>query len=339
MPTRKLEPNDPRVSHNTFTTDSKIYHYILASPSGTPRATVLLVHGWPDLALGWRYQVPYLTWLGLRVIVPDSLGYGRSSAPQELSAYSLKSMSFDMIALVNHVLGSDKEPVILGGHDWGGALVWRLALWYPERVSAVFSVCTPYNPPNKTFLSLEEVVRRLPNFAYQLHLAGPDVEARLVGEDATRHFINGMYGGRGPNGEAVLDTSRGVLFENLPKIGRSPLLAPEEEEYYVAEYARTGLRAPLNWYRTRKINYEEELELVEKGRGRIAQPSLFVAATKDNALPPAMSVGMEAHFDKLDRREVEASHWALVEAAEEVNGHIGRWLEDGLGGNGFKANI
>lgn len=339
MAPEKLAPNDPRVTHTCFTTDSKTYHYILANPRGIPRATILLVHGWPDLGLGWRYQVPFLTSLGLRVIVPDNLGYGRSSAPQGLASYSFKSMSTDMIGLVNHVLGSDKETVILGGHDWGGVLVWRLALWYPERVSAVFSVCTPYTPPNKTFLPLEQMVQRLPNFTYQLHLAGPEVEAKIVGKDATRSFINGMYLGRGPNGEAVLDVSRGALFENLPKVGRSPLFSPEEEEYYVAEYERTGLRGTLNWYRTRKINYEEELELVKKGRVKISQPSLFVVATKDKALPPAMSVGMEANFDKLERHEVEADHWALVEAAEEVNGHIGRWLEGVLGRHGLKASI
>jgi len=335
----RLSPNDPRVTHNTFTTNNKTYHYLLADPKDTPKATILLVHGWPDLGFGWRYQVPYLTSLGLRVIVPDGLGFGRSSAPQELSTYSLKSMSSDMIALVNHVLGSNQEPVILGGHDWGGALVWRLALWYPERIRAVFSVCTPYSPPNKTYLSPEQVVQKLPNFTYQLHLAGPEVEAKIKGKEAARQFVNGMYGGVGPSGERIFDVSKGVIFENLPKVGRSPLFTPEEEEFYVTEYERTGLRGCLNWYRTRKINYEEELELVEKGRVKITQPSLFVVATKDTALPPAMSAGMEAHFDKLERKEVTASHWALVEAAEEVNKHVGKWLEGVLGGSEFKASI
>jgi pimeloyl-ACP methyl ester carboxylesterase len=335
----KLTPNDPRVVHKTFTTNDRTYHYILARPSGTPKATVLLIHGWPDLALGWRYQVPYLTSLGLRVIVPDGLGFGRSSAPQDLSSYSLKSMSSDMIALVDHVLGSDKEPIVIGGHDWGGALVWRLALWYPERIRAVFSICTPYGPPTKTYLSPEQVVQRLPNFTYQLHLAGPEVEARIKGRDSTRQFVNGIYGGSGPNRERIMDVSKGILFENLPKVGRSPLFTPEEEEYYVSEYERTGLRGPLNWYRTRKVNYEEELELVQKDRVRITQPSLFVLATRDAALPPAMSAGMEAHFDDLERKEVATTHWAMIEAPEEVNGHIGQWLESVLGGKGIKANI
>lgn len=72
MPVDKLRPNDPRVQSLTANVRGKTYKYILGKPEGTPRATVLLVHGWPDLGFGWRNQVPYLMSLGLQVIVPDS---------------------------------------------------------------------------------------------------------------------------------------------------------------------------------------------------------------------------------------------------------------------------
>jgi pimeloyl-ACP methyl ester carboxylesterase len=36
----------------------------------------LQIHGWPDLAIGWRYQIPLLLSLGLRVVAPDMMGYG-----------------------------------------------------------------------------------------------------------------------------------------------------------------------------------------------------------------------------------------------------------------------
>jgi soluble epoxide hydrolase/lipid-phosphate phosphatase len=337
----KLKPNDPRVEHHTITINNKTYHYLLANPSSPPRATILLIHGWPDLSLGWRYQIPYLLSLGLRIIIPDMLGYGRTAAPESLEAYSFKSMSSDMMQLATAVTCSTTEPIVLGGHDWGGAVVWRIALWYPRRIRAVFSVCTPYAPPQGTYMSLEDVVKRLPNFRYQLHLAGPEVEAVIVGKDALRHFINGLFGGRGPKGEMLFSSAQGVLLEDLGKIGQSPLLSPEETEFYVQEYSRNGMMGPLNWYRTRKVNYEEELELLKGGeeRTRITAPSLFISATKDESLPPWMAAGMDAHFENLVKKEVEANHWALVEAAEEVNGHIGRFLDGVLGGDGFRASI
>jgi pimeloyl-ACP methyl ester carboxylesterase len=335
----KLTPNDPRAAHHTLTINAKTYHYLLANPSsGKPRATIVLVHGWPDLSFGWRYQVPYLLSLGFRVVVPDMLGYGRTSAPQSLESYSLRSVSADLMLLATHVTGSAAEPVILGGHDWGGALVWRAALWFPDRVRAVFAVCTPYAPPSGRYLPLEDVVARLPQFRYQMHLAGPEVEAGIVGRDALRNFLNGMFGGRGPRGERVF-SSDGVLLGNLGEVGQSPLLSPLETEFYAEEYARNGLGGSLNWYRTRKVNYEEEMELVKEKRTRIGAPALFICATKDETLPPWMSAGMEAHFDRLERREVEAGHWAMVQNPEEVNGYIGEFLEGIMNSGGFKANI
>ena len=56
-------------------------------------------------------------------------------------------------------------------------------------------------------------------------------------------------------------------------------------------------------------------------------PVLFIAASKDAALPPSMSARMEQFVPNLTRKEVATSHWALLEAADQVNGMIKRWLQ------------
>lgn len=106
----------------------------------------------------------------------------------------------------------------------GGAIVYRAAMWYPNLVSYVFSICTPYWPPSKKYISHEDVVKKLPNFGYQLHLAGPEVERAIKTREQIRAFLNGVYGGRTPNGEAFFAEEKGMLLENLWKVGRSPLL-------------------------------------------------------------------------------------------------------------------
>jgi soluble epoxide hydrolase/lipid-phosphate phosphatase len=113
-----LEPNDKRVGHKfiTITGTNITYYYVDAAPSTKPRGTILLFHGFPDLGIGWRYQVPYLVNLGFRVIVPDMLGYGLTSAPDSPEEYSFKKMCDHMAFLVRKLVPEQK--VILGGHDW-----------------------------------------------------------------------------------------------------------------------------------------------------------------------------------------------------------------------------
>lgn len=135
---------------------SNTYHYLRCKPSGEPIGTIVLLHGFPDLSYRWRYQIPALTSLGFQVIAPDMLGYGRSSAPVALTKFSLKSMSNDLATLINRIVPG--EQVILGGHDWGGAMVYRTALWHPELFKGIFSVCTPYFPRTTRYVDLADQI-------------------------------------------------------------------------------------------------------------------------------------------------------------------------------------
>lgn len=150
--------------------------------------------------------------------------------------------------------------IILGGHDWGGAVVYRCANYYPDLVSHVFSVCTPYAPPAKEYFPLDEVVRRAPQFGYQKHLAGPEVEATIKSDDQIRQFLSGMYGARTSDRQVLFSPETGLKLDILHKLGKTPLLDENEMDYYVQEYSRHGLHGPLNWYRTREVNWQDERE-------------------------------------------------------------------------------
>lgn len=110
----------------------------------------------------------------------------------------------------------------------GGFVIWRAAAHYPSLITHVFSVCTPYTAPHKEYLSTEALVKGpLPQFAYQLHLASGEVEKSVNDEASIRQFLKGLYGARGPGGEVAFDPEKGVIKENLPKIGESRILNGE----------------------------------------------------------------------------------------------------------------
>ena len=55
--------------------------------AGTGDKLALLLHGFPESAYSWRYQIPLLARLGYRVWAPDLRGYGKSDKPKGISEY------------------------------------------------------------------------------------------------------------------------------------------------------------------------------------------------------------------------------------------------------------
>lgn len=120
------------------------YFYLDVSPpeSMPIKATILFLHGFPDSSYGWRNILSAISLSGYRCIVPDLIGYGRSSKPKELAYYGARSQSLDLAGLMTHVMGSDKSKFAVVGHDWGSWLSWKLANWIPDRLLGVHGMYT-----------------------------------------------------------------------------------------------------------------------------------------------------------------------------------------------------
>ncbi|KAG0037305.1 hypothetical protein BGZ82_002776 [Podila clonocystis] len=278
-------------NHKFATTCGHNYHYVEeGDPNGEP---LLLVHGFPDMWYGWRHQIRYLAKQGYRVIAPDCLGYGQSSNPHDSDEYSLKKICTHLVGLLD-ALSIPKITLI--GHDWGGAIVWRFGLHYPSRVHGIISVCTPYTPPLKEYVPLEETVKKMPEFEYQLALADPN---------STPYF------------ESIIDK----FMDGVGKQGHMP---QQDVDYLVAQYKNSGMQGPLNYYRTRKINFEEEKDLPHI----IEAPSAIIVALRDPYLKPYQSEKMHKFVPSLKRVMIDAEHFVLTEKPDEINALIKELLED-----------
>jgi hypothetical protein len=55
------------------------------------------VHGWPELSISWRHQLPCFASLGFRAIAPDMRGYGRSSVYPKHEDYALANTVHNMV--------------------------------------------------------------------------------------------------------------------------------------------------------------------------------------------------------------------------------------------------
>jgi pimeloyl-ACP methyl ester carboxylesterase len=289
--------------------------------AGDRRApTVLLAHGFPELAYSWRHQIPALAEAGYHVLAPDQRGYGGSSRPDAIDAYDIHQLTADMVGVLDDV---GVERAVWIGHDWGAVVVWNAPLLHPDRVAAVAALSVPalpraQVPPTQAF---RKIVGE--NFFYILYFQEPGVaDAELDGDPARtmRRMLGGLQTPADP-GAAMRMVAAGPegFIDRLPEPDGLPAwLSPDELDHYVSEFSRTGFTGGLNWYRNFDRNWETTAEFADT---KIAVPSLFVAGTADPVLA----------FTRTDRatevisgpyRQVMidgAGHWLQQERPDEVN--------------------
>jgi epoxide hydrolase A/B len=86
---------------------------------------VLFCHGFPESWYSWRHQLQVVADAGFRAVAMDMRGYGRTTAPEDVGAYSMSDLVGDAVGVVA-ALGADEAVVV--GHDWGAPVAWYSAL-------------------------------------------------------------------------------------------------------------------------------------------------------------------------------------------------------------------
>jgi pimeloyl-ACP methyl ester carboxylesterase len=122
---------------SVYTQDVRI-SYMDVAAQGTPNGkTVMLFHGNNFGGFYFKAIIDALTRDGFRVIVPDQIGYGRSSKP--IAPYNFNSQSRNTFLILQH---EKIEKVAIVGHSMGGMLAARFATQYPKAVERLVI----YNP-------------------------------------------------------------------------------------------------------------------------------------------------------------------------------------------------
>jgi pimeloyl-ACP methyl ester carboxylesterase len=98
--------------------------------------TLVLLHGKNFCAATWGHTARTLAAEGYRVIVPDQVGFCKSSKPAGYQ-YSFHALAALTAGLLERA-GTDKVTMV--GHSTGGILGIRFALTYPDRVDRLVLV-------------------------------------------------------------------------------------------------------------------------------------------------------------------------------------------------------
>jgi pimeloyl-ACP methyl ester carboxylesterase len=289
---------------------------------------VLLCHGWPELSYSWRHQIAAIAAAGFHVVAPDMRGFGRSSAPADISAYTIFDTVGDMIGLVA-ALG-EKRAVIVG-HDWGAPVAWHAALFRPDIFSAVAGLSVP--PPFRGRGRPLDVLREggITNFYWQYFQEPGVAEAELERDvSLTMRTLLGR-GFSDPAASLFIQDGKGFLGDARPADPVANWLNESDLAHFAESYRNSGFRGGLNWYR----NIDRNWELTAPWQGaQIHQPSLFIAGSRDSVITGLIGAKrvneMERVLPHLKQKLIidGAGHWIQQERPAEVNAALVAFIKE-----------
>ena len=313
------------LTHRTVETNGIRMH--LAEAGSGP--LVVLCHGFPESWYSWRHQLRGLAEAGFHAVAPDMRGYGQTDRPEAIDQYTMLHLVGDMVGLLDAL---EAEQAVIAGHDWGAVVGWNAALLRPDRFRAVIGLSVPYRPrgsnrPTTIMPQTQDAV------FYQLYLQTPDVPEAELEQNVPRYIRGILYSNSGdnparpPKDQIGMVPRRGGLAARMATHLANPAILPPwlteaDVEFFAAEFARTGFRGGLNYYR----NIDRNWELLAPFTGaRVTVPALYVAGDRDLVMAFR---GMEelipnqASFVPQLRRTIilpGCGHWTQQERAAEVN--------------------
>lgn len=289
---------------------------------------VILCHGFPESWYSWRHQLSALADAGFHAVAPDMRGYGQSDRPEEIERYTLLHLIADMVALADAMRA---ESAVIAGHDWGAPVAWHAGLLRPDRFRAVIGLSVPFRPRGTARPTSVMPQNEREQF-YQLYFQAPGVAEAELQADVRRSIRTILiaasgdtpFSGAAPaiHPIAMVPRSGGILTRWKDQQALPSWLSETDVEFYTTEFARTGFRGGLNWYR----NIDRNWELLAPFSGlKVGVPAMFIAGDRDLVVNfpggRELLANMRTSVPQLWRSILlpGCGHWTQQERASEVS--------------------
>jgi pimeloyl-ACP methyl ester carboxylesterase len=326
-------------TEHTFRSDRHTTGYLACGAEAAP--PLIFVHGWPELSVSWRHQLPAFAALGFRCIAPDMRGYGRSSTYQRHEDFAQELIVADMLELLASL---GHQHAVWIGHDWGSIVVWNIAAHHPEKTTGVASLCVPYLAAGFTLENMVPLVDRavypeaeypVGQWDYQLFYEESFDKARDGFEANIRNVVKALFRKGDPNavvkpGRTAAVRKAGGWFgagacPDLPRDG--DVITEQDLDAYTAALTRNGFFGPDSWYMNRKAN--GAYARTSKNGGELSMPVLFLHGAYDTTcetIRSSLAEPMRRDCNDLTEITVRSGHWMAQEQPVAVNAALAKWL-------------
>jgi pimeloyl-ACP methyl ester carboxylesterase len=322
------------IAHRTVEANGIPIH--LAEAGGGP--VVLFCHGFPESWYSWRHQLKALAEAGYRAVAPDMRGYGQTGQPHEIDQYTVFHLVGDMVGVLDAL--SAPQAVVIG-HDWGAPVAWHCALLRPDRFHAVAGLSVPFFPrgskrPTSVMPQTES------SLFYQLYFQAPGVAEAELERSPLETIRRLLYSGSGDlapgsditlsdNAPGMVPRTGGFLSRTIDPPAPPAWLTEADIDFYAGEFARSGFRGGLNWYR----NIDRNWELLAPFAGaKVTVPALYIAGDRDVVVKfPRMDqliANLKLFVPNLTKTIMlpGCGHWTQQERADEVNAVLIAFLRE-----------
>jgi pimeloyl-ACP methyl ester carboxylesterase len=333
-----------QITQHSVDTGSHTTFYLAAGPEDGP--LVVFVHGWPELSLSWRHQLPVLGALGFRAVAPDLRGYGGSSSYPRHDDYAQSLVVADMLRLLD-ALGRDRAVWV--GHDWGSPTVWNIASHHPDKCHAVASLCVPYFTLER---GLQACIDQVDRDTYGPEYPAGQWDYQLFYQENFRHaqremeanayntvkllFRRGDPAGDGQPAGTAMTRKNGGWFGpkgEAPDVPRDPSVVSDQDlQVYADALARNGFFGPNSYYMNHAAN--EEYASRHLNDGYLDMPVLFLGGRYDyvcECFHSTLAEPMRQRCRALREVTLMSGHWMAQERPNEVNAALVGWLATEVG--------
>ena len=322
------------IAHRTVEANGIPVH--LAEAGSGP--LVLFCHGFPESWYSWRHQLKALAEAGYRAVAPDMRGYGETGQPHEIDQYTLFHLVGDMVGVLDAL--SAPQAVVIG-HDWGAPVAWHCALLRPDRFRAVAGLSVPFFPRGSKRPTSVMPQTELSLF-YQLYFQAPGVAEAELERSPLETIRRLLYSGSGDvapgsdvtlsdNAPGMVPRTGGFLSRTIDPPAPPAWLTEADIDFYAGEFARSGFRGGLNWYR----NIDRNWELLAPFAGaKVTVPALYMAGDRDVVVKfPRMDqliANLKLFVPNLTKTIMlpGCGHWTQQERADEVNAPLIAFLRE-----------